>query len=113
MTPSTTDIAPRLVAPVALPRGRGRAVLLVLTCLLRPASTIQALRVEVRGLFVPLHLVPVVLALPAVVLPSLGRFPRDIRPPLLVFLTLFTISVARFGSMFGDIFKMAASVLTI
>lgn len=114
MTPATADVARRLplaAAPVA--QGGGRRVLLIVTCLLVAASTIRALRIELGGLLIPLHVLPVLLAMPSIVIPSFARIPASVRTTLLIFLGLFAFSVLRYGESFGDMVKMAASVATI
>lgn len=86
---------------------------LVATTLMIAATTVRALRLEIGGLFVPLHVIPILLATPIIVLPSLKRFPREVGQALVAFLLLFSVAVLRYGERFGDLIKMATSVLTI
>lgn len=97
-------------------RGRrpiGNRRLLIATGVLVTAAAVPSLRIEVGGLFVPLHVLPIILALPTIVVPSFQRFQPQIRNAMLVFLGLFAFSVLRWGSSFGDIMKMLTSVMTV
>lgn len=112
MSQTTYELTPPVQAPPYVGRRGGRG-LLTLTCLLVAAATIGQLRVEIGGLFVPLFVVPVLLAIPTIVLPAWPQFPRQTRTALLVFFILFAFSVLRYGEQFGDLIKMGSSVMTI
>ncbi len=113
MSSTTYELNASPQAPRVYATRRGGNWLLTMTCLLVAAATIGQLRVEVGGLFVPLFVVPVLLAIPTIVMPSWSQFPRRVRTALLVFFFLFAFSVLRYGESFGDLIKMGSSVMTI
>ncbi|MBL8953700.1 MAG: O-antigen ligase family protein [Myxococcaceae bacterium] len=118
MSPATLQLDVAVARPAATARPvpktpRLNRALLLLTCLSVAAATMRELRLEVGGLLVPLNVLPVLVALPAIVLQTFNRFPRNVRVALLVFTGLFCLSVLRYGSSFGDLVKMLSSVLTI
>jgi len=86
--------------------------LLVSSTLLVAAATLRELRLEIGGLFVPLHVVPILFAAP-LVFRSIERIPQALRTSMIVFLVLFSIAVLRYGEAFGDMVKMITSVVTI
>ena len=96
---------------VVVPRPR-KSWLLGLIAVLVAAAAFPNLRIDLGGLQVPLHVVPLMIAVPT----ALRRWPRvpaQVRAWSIVFLTLFSASVLRYGSDFGDLVKMITSVITV
>jgi O-antigen ligase len=94
------------------PRNQSGRWWLALTAGLVAAAAFPSLRLELGGFLVPLHVIPLILAA-RLALPRIRRIPARIRTALGVFMTLFALCVLQYGTQFGDLVKMATSVVTI
>jgi len=94
-------------------REPGSRRLLIATGLLVAASTVRSLRIELGGLSIPAHVIPILFALPTIVMPTFQRFPTRLRAVSVLFLAIFGFAVVRYGSDFGDLVKMITSALTL
>ncbi len=98
--------------PAARPVKKAGRWLLAMIAFFVAAAAFPGLRIELGSLQVPLHVVPLLLAVPSA-LPRFARVPAAVRGALLAFTLLFTLSVLSYGSEFGDLIKMVTSVITL
>lgn len=85
---------------------------LPMTCVSVAAAAFPGLRIELGGLLVPLHVIPLALSFRAA-LPRLALVPPRVRFWAMAFIALFAISVLPYGSQFGDLIKMITSAATV
>jgi len=76
------------------------------------AAAFPSLRIDLGGLQVPLHVIPVLFALPST-FARLNRIPSRVRATLAAFTFLFGASVLVHGEQFGDFVKVATSAVTL
>ncbi len=100
-----------VVRPARRESNRDRWFIVAITGLIA-AAAFPSLRIDVGGLQVPLHVIPVVLALPTA-MPRMKRIPSAVRVGLFAFTVLFAASVLSYGEQFGDLVKVVTSVLTM
>ena len=83
---------------------------MVTSLLLIGASAFRSLRVELGGLLIPLHVVPLLAAVPLAILPSFQRLPARFRIASVAFLFIFAASCI-VGSSYGELIKVLTTYL--
>ncbi len=76
------------------------------------AAAFPSLRIDIGGLQVPLHVVPVMFALPFAI-PRMRRIPQRVRSAAAAFTFLFAASVLIHGEQLGDLVKVLTSAVTL